>query len=168
MNDAELVPRFGKSGVDCLRHSCQIIVACDENVRNPSIFQICAYARIEACRLIFRNPHAQDFFSSLHVDAEYRVDTFLRTRPHKRPTPSERVFSRLTALILLEIHLVQHCANRGECVQCRNPTESLPVLPAYSPALTQGCTSSQFQVDYIANENRENMLIKMEILEPYI
>ena len=48
----------------------------DENVRNTAIFQIRAYACIEARRLVLGYPCAEYFFLTLHVDAEHRINTF--------------------------------------------------------------------------------------------
>ena len=48
----------------------------DENVRNTAIFQIRAYACVEARRLVLGYPCAEYFFLTLHVDAEYGVNAF--------------------------------------------------------------------------------------------
>ena len=61
--------------------SGQIVCTGDENVLYASVFQAVEYSRPELGALIFSNPHAQDIFSAIQIDANGNIYCFLHDLP---------------------------------------------------------------------------------------
>ena len=77
MDDAVLDLGLGEGGVDGRVKPRQIVGAGDENILYAPIFQAIEYGRPELGTLVFANPHPQDVFPAIQVDANGDVHGFL-------------------------------------------------------------------------------------------
>ena len=76
MDYAKLIFCLRKNRVYRITKPREVIVAGNENVLHATVFEVCTYACIEACRLIFRYPSAKDLFLTFHVYAQHRIHAF--------------------------------------------------------------------------------------------
>ena len=61
--------------------SGQIVCTGDENVLYAPVFQAVEYSRPELGAFIFSNPHAQDIFPAIQMDANGNINCFLHDLP---------------------------------------------------------------------------------------
>ena len=81
LDDAVLDLGLGKGGVDGRVESGQIVCTGDENVLYAPVFQAVEYSRPELGAFIFSNPHAQDIFPAIQMDANGNIYCFLHDLP---------------------------------------------------------------------------------------
>ena len=102
-------------------------MAGNENVLHATVFEVCTYACIEACRLVFGYPSAENFFLTLHVYAKNGVHAFrdnfaiLARIEHDSIEENHRVncFKRtVLPLVDLRKNLVGYSRNQTLCDLC--------------------------------------------------
>ena len=81
MDDTVLYFSLGEHRMDSSIKSGQIVCTGDENVLYAPVFQAVEYSRPELGALIFSNPHAQDIFSAIQIDANGNIYCFLHDLP---------------------------------------------------------------------------------------
>ena len=81
MNDAVLDFRFGEHCFNRSGKSGQIVRASDENFLNSSIFQAIEYRCPIFGTLIFTEPHAQNVFPAVQINADGDIGSFFHDLP---------------------------------------------------------------------------------------
>lgn len=77
MDDAVLDFRLGKYRFNCRRESSQIVRTGDENILHATVFEPIEYSSPEFGALVFTDPHAQNIFLSVQINADGNVNSFL-------------------------------------------------------------------------------------------
>ena len=76
MDYAELILRLGENRVYRITEPCEVVVAGNENILNAAALEVGTNTCIEARRLVFRYPGAEDLLMTLHVYTQHRVHAF--------------------------------------------------------------------------------------------
>ena len=77
MDNAGLMLRLGKYGLNGLRHTLEAVCDGDRDVLYATVFQFRKYRRPESRAFVFMNPHAEHIASAVTTYAESQMNRYL-------------------------------------------------------------------------------------------